>query len=227
MSSIYVLDTETTGLDHTKDTLVEYAHVQLDADLNVIDHFQSLINPGEVPILAEASAAHHLTRKDVIDAPTKDIIPSLPVDSLLVAHNAKFDRGFLPQFQQYTWLCTWKVARAIVDNSPSYSNQVLRYYLNLEPLIPVSAGLAAHRALYDCYVTAALLRHLVTLAPLAELIAISNKPVLLKVITFGKHKGIPWKDAPRPYLYWITSQPSFDEDVMFTAKHYLNGEKQV
>ena len=92
-----VLDTETTGLDYTRERMVEFAAVRLENG-KIKDEFQTLINP-EQHIRKSSIAIHGITSDMVADAPTEaeampkilDFIQDYPI----VAHNAIFDYSFL------------------------------------------------------------------------------------------------------------------------------------
>ena len=92
-----VLDTETTGLDYTKEKMVEFAAVRLENG-KIKDEFQTLINP-EQHIRKSSIAIHGITPDMVEDAPTeKEIMPKILEfigDYPIVAHNAIFDYTFL------------------------------------------------------------------------------------------------------------------------------------
>ncbi len=91
------VDVETTGLSPLMDKIVELAAVKLTPQGEVLS-FQSLVNPGR-PIPALNTAIHHITDEMVKDSPTmaqlweefSTFCAGLPI----VAHNAKFDVGFL------------------------------------------------------------------------------------------------------------------------------------
>lgn len=92
-----VLDTETTGLDYTRERLVEFAAVRLENG-KVKGTFQTLINP-EQHIRKSSMAIHGITEEMVADAPTEkeilgDILEFIG-DAPIVAHNAIFDYSFL------------------------------------------------------------------------------------------------------------------------------------
>ena len=91
------LDTETTGLDYTKEKMVEFAGVRLENG-KVKDTFQTLINP-EQHIRKSSIAIHGITQDMVEDAPTEnDVMPKILEfigDYPIVAHNAIFDYTFL------------------------------------------------------------------------------------------------------------------------------------
>lgn len=92
-----VLDTETTGLDYTKERMVEFAAVRLENG-KVKDEFQTLINPQQ-HIRKSSIAIHGITQEMVADAPTEEeIMPKILEfigDYPIVAHNAIFDYMFL------------------------------------------------------------------------------------------------------------------------------------
>lgn len=92
-----VLDTETTGLDYTKEKMVEFAAVRLENG-KIKDEFQTLINP-EQHIRKSSIAIHGITAEMVADAPTEaEAMPKILEfigDYPIVAHNAIFDYTFL------------------------------------------------------------------------------------------------------------------------------------
>ena len=92
-----VLDTETTGLDYTKEKMVEFAAVRLENG-KIKDRFQTLINPQQ-HIRKSSIAIHGITPEMVEDAPTEEeIMPKILEfmgDYPMVAHNAIFDYSFI------------------------------------------------------------------------------------------------------------------------------------
>ena len=92
-----VLDTETTGLDYTRERIIEFAAVRLENG-KIKDEFQTLINPNQ-HIRKSSMAVHHITEEMVADAPTEEeVLPKILEfigDYPIVAHNAIFDFSFL------------------------------------------------------------------------------------------------------------------------------------
>lgn len=234
MTRIRVVDTETTGMDPAEGAaLLEAAHVDVVPASDggwMTGLFGSWMIRHDGPIPPEARAVHHIGPGDV-DAlsgaePREIVVPQLlttpdgETGIIFAAHNAKFDAQFLPELPQ-PWICTWTCAQHLIPDAPRHSNQVLRYYLGLEPDPVLTAGLAPHRALYDTAITAELMIHLLGLASPEELIRLTAQPILLKKIPFGKHRDTLFSEAPRDYLAWILRTGGFDEDVMHTARHYL------
>lgn len=92
-----VLDTETTGLDYTREKIIEFAAVKMENG-KIKDEFQTLINP-EQHIRKSSIAIHGISEDMVKDAPTEDeALPKILKfigDYPIVAHNAIFDYSFL------------------------------------------------------------------------------------------------------------------------------------
>lgn len=94
---LVALDLETTGLSPATDRIVEVAAVSWQNGRED-GAFSTLVNP-EISIPAAATAVHGITNTMVKDAPTLgEILPAFmefcQADGV-VAHNAKFDIGFL------------------------------------------------------------------------------------------------------------------------------------
>ncbi|MEO9264722.1 MAG: 3'-5' exonuclease [Candidatus Baltobacteraceae bacterium] len=153
-----VIDVETTGFSAAADRVVEMACVVVRAG-QVVETWSSLVNPGRA-IPARATAVHGITDGDVWWAPMFDVaqarLYSLCSGATVVAHNARFDLGFLPRIAPLPSLCTVELARRAFPNAPNHKNQTLRAYLGIDR-DPAVAGVAAHRALGDALITAAIL----------------------------------------------------------------------
>ncbi len=92
-----VYDVETTGLSVTHNKIIELAGVKM-VDGKVIEEFAEFINPHE-KIPYNITQLTNITDEMVAGAPEEaDIIPRFVEwvgDAVLVAHNARFDTGFL------------------------------------------------------------------------------------------------------------------------------------
>ena len=222
---LVILDTETTGLDSETDRVVELAAVRLEKVDNVwsvVSERSCLVNPGR-PIPAAASAVHHLTDADVADARNlEEAIEYVGIQEkdVLAAHNADFDKSMLPTLGNRPWICTWKVANKVITDAPSYGNQVLRYHLDLKVEGGQGRDGQPHSALYDARTTAQLMLRLLTEKTAKEMVEITQDPVLLKRIPFGKHRGLPFTEVPRNYLEWLKGRPDLDRDLKHTLEHH-------
>ena len=235
---VTVLDTETTGTDPEVGSVVEIAGV----DLETGRWHQSLVQP-EHPISFGAMATHLITEEMVASASPLDYflgtedIYSAPV---LVAHNAAFDRSFLPGIgDDVKWICTYRCALHLMPDAESHRNIALCLEAGLDifdaPDIPGDPGASMpHRALFDAWATRKLLQHLMGILQdqrtqanratehevIDRLVSLTVEPVLLKKVRFGKHSGQEWSEVPTTYLNWILGQ-DFDEDVRHTADYWL------
>ena len=165
-----IFDVETTGLfPGGHDRIVEIAALRLSPDGDVIDRFDTLINPMRD---VGATHIHGITATDVQDAPPFDSvvgdIASFMSGAALVAHNASFDTRFLAaEFKRSghtlpatATVCTMQLPARVGIRLPA---------VNLQACCE-SFGIAfsvddAHRAMYDTERTAELYLHLVGQAP--------------------------------------------------------------
>lgn len=236
MKKVIFFDTETTGKE-ADDTLCQIAYKTGD------EIFCELYKPTkEIP--PEASAVHHISNKMVADKlPLKEsasykIIKELfeNENSIVVAHNAKFDIGMLAKedIVPKNVICTYRVANALDTHGKykKYSLQYLRYALDFD----IEAQ--AHDALGDVMVLEMLFKRLFDAikkdlgddrAVLEKMIEISSQPILIKEFGFGKHIGKKISDVvqlDKGYLEWLLKSKleneQDDEDWVYTLNFYLN-----
>ena len=151
-----VFDLETTGLSNRLDAIIEFGAVKM-KNREVIDRKQMFINPQrEIP--ADIINLTHITQQDVNGAPTieqaLDEILAFIGDSILVAHNGKFDLGFLNAAcrqcnrEELTnpMIDTLPLAQCLMDMKSYRLGSVCRHYN-----VPYD-GEGAHRADYDAEV---------------------------------------------------------------------------
>lgn len=174
------------------------------------------------PIRPEIRAVHHIKDVELIGAASSEVVLRRLCDipDFLCAHNAKFEQAFFKDHQtSIPWICSYKVALRLWPDAPSHSNQVLRYWLNLN-LPDEAAAMPPHRAGPDAYVTAHLLARIIEHggASIEDMVRWSSGPPLLTKVTFGKHKGSLWKDLPRDYLEWIFFKSDMDADTKANAR---------
>ena len=92
-----VIDVETTGLDYTREKIIEFAGVKL-VNGKIKETFETLVNPHH-HIRKSSQAIHGISEDDLKDAPEEEeIYPEIFEfigDATIVAHNAVFDFSFL------------------------------------------------------------------------------------------------------------------------------------
>lgn len=137
------LDLETTGLSPLVDRIIEIAAIKITP--SGVEVFQTLVNP-EIEIPAHTIAIHHITDEMVKDAPLigpslqklNDFCHELPV----VAHNAKFDAGFIVmgmekhsiQLNKNNVYCSCKFARFSFPEIPNHKLSTLVSHFGIELL---------------------------------------------------------------------------------------------
>ncbi len=151
-----IFDLETTGMSPVFDRIVEIAAVRIELD-GTATAYQTLVNPGR-RIPPGASAVHRITDAMVAGAPAFDVAAraflALAEGSTLVAHNARFDLGFLQESLVRCGLELWegrtldsiRMLKQSHAGLPSYSLQRLRAYFALDD---PWEDMAAHRAAAD------------------------------------------------------------------------------
>ncbi|MEN5275821.1 exonuclease domain-containing protein [Brucella sp. TWI432] len=228
---IRVIDFETTGSDKDKQAgkpaaICEVGFTDLDLETGIGRPVSALVNPG-MPIPPITRAIHHISDSMVADAiNTMDacrmLMDGMQEGDVFAAHNHSFEKAFFGG-GKFAWICSLKCARDILPDAPSHSNQVLRYYLDLDNEFEwPEAAMPPHRAGPDTYVTAHLVRKLLEKRTLQELIHTTSSRVILQTVNFGTaHRGKLWADMDEGFLRWVLEK-DFDEDVKNTARHWLN-----
>ena len=151
---VLILDTETTGLSHASDRIIELAMLRVSVDavtglpFGPVDTFEGFEDPG-MPIPEIARQITGITDDMVCgqrldDAQVEDLLAGA---DLVVAHNAGFDRPFVearfPGFADKPWACSfadidWKALGAESAKLSALAQDRGWFY-------------DAHRALVDCH----------------------------------------------------------------------------
>lgn len=244
-----VIDTETTGPDAEEAYLVELAvtdveYCNTDQQWKISSTTSRLCKP-PTRIPADAMGVHHITDrmvqdKEPADVVINDLLHSTRASDVYVAHSAGYDRRILERhgllnltYGKRPWVCTYRLARHIIPNSPNYKNQTLRYYLGLNEQImlddvnnrlPTDISMP-HRAQFDTIVTANIfcwiLNNYKKVETIDDLVSLSESPFLLETIPFGKHKGSKYVDLPLDYLEWMERTNDWGDDVQYTVQKAL------
>lgn len=127
-------DTETTGLEWDKDDrIIELGAVELMNHVPTGNTFQTYINPGR-PVSEATIRITGITDADLVDKPPfedpsiVDAFLEFIGDATIVAHNAKFDRGFLNAelercgktgIPEERWVDTVAIARKKYPGAPA------------------------------------------------------------------------------------------------------------
>ena len=155
-----VLDLETTGLSFRTEKITEVGIMKV-KDGEVIDEFECFVNP-EKPIPQKVVEVTNITDDMVKDAETIDkVMPKILEfvgDSVLVAHNADFDIGFLKYNAKQlglslenTYIDTLRLAKSLFPEYKKYKLGMIAENLGITVEV-------AHRALDDVDTTVKVFR---------------------------------------------------------------------
>ena len=149
-----IVDTETTGTNQLVDKIIELGIVFVEycpdtgQVYRVLETFDELEYPG-MPIPLESTKVHGITDEMVVGKNIDDDkVEALMADvSLVIAHNASFDRGFLearlPIFKNKSWACSYAQVPWKSEGMGSASLEFLAYRFGFH--------FAGHRASIDCH----------------------------------------------------------------------------
>ena len=160
IARLLILDTETTGLSHARDRIMELALLRVDVHratgqpVGPVQVYDGLEDPGQ-PIPAEVRAITGID-DDMVRGQQLDlarIAELLDGVDLIVAHNAGFDRPFvearLPDFATKAWACSFADIDWKGEGRGSAKLESLALGLGL--------FYDAHRAEMDCHALLAVL----------------------------------------------------------------------
>ncbi|MGJ3507370.1 DEDD exonuclease domain-containing protein [Enemella sp. A6] len=204
-----VVDLETTGA-RADDTITEIGAVKVRGG-EVLGEFQTLVNPHRhIPPLVAVLTG--ITNATVADAPSlPQVLPSFLSflsDGVLVAHNARFDVGFLTRACAelgYRWPGpmvhdTVALARSILhrDEVPNYKLSTLARYFrtNVSP---------DHRALSDARATVEVLHGLLERVGNLGVHTVEDLHGLHRRVSPQRRAKRTWADTlpERPGVYWF------------------------
>jgi DNA polymerase-3 subunit epsilon len=205
-------DTETTGLRPLVHKLLEVGAVRFRGNGEELETFQQLIDPQEV-IPEDVHRIHGISQAMVRGQPTADrVLPQIvecfgAPDTILLAHNAPFDLGFLAMAMirvgmdhpPHRIFDTLALARLLGPSLPSYSLEHIAVRLKL-------AKAAPHRALGDARLVKDVF--LALLQRLPRLKTVANLARLSPPLTFADTPVAP-----------IAPPPGFDALATALAEH--------
>jgi DNA polymerase III subunit epsilon len=233
-----LVDTETTGLDHGKDEVIELALLPFDYDRDTgrivhVDttHALSAFRQPSIPISVESARVHGITNDQVaghiIDP--DQVRATIAGAHLIIAHNARFDRPMVenhwPIFEQTHWACSL----ADIDwKGEGLSAAKLDYLLMRQGWFH-----DGHRALSDTLATLFLLTLPLPTSgkpALAALLESARRPVREVRATGAsfdrraalKERGYRWHsgDARRPKAWWTWTSDAKREVDWLIAEVY-------
>ena len=239
---ILILDTETTGLDQSKEKIIELAMLRLDVDsatgqpLGPVLVFDQLEDPGRA-IPKEVVALTGITDVDVQGKRLDEarIAAMLEGVDVVIAHNAGFDRPFcearMPQFRALAWACSfadidWKAQGRSSSKLEALALELGWFY-------------DAHRAEMDCHALLAVLCAPLPKSPerngLAALLAAAQRPALRLFATHApfdskdllKARGYRWNAEQKVWFTRISDEAALEAECEWLKADVYGGRHAV
>lgn len=209
---VAVLDTETTGLDQSRDKIIELAILCVDVDtmtglpVGDVTVYDALEDPG-IPISKEIQAITGIT-DEMVHAQRLDdarITAMLADVDLVIAHNAGFDRPFcearIPAFTRLPWGCS---IAGIDWKKEGYGSAKLEFLA-----MQMGWFYEAHRAEVDCHAL---------LAVLGEPLPVTGQNGMAKIIAASEHPS---------YRLQANGAPFDAKDILKARAYRWNADQKV
>ena len=212
---VVVLDTETTGLNFKTCELTEIAAARLNGS-QVMERFHTFVHPGR-PIPPEIMRLTGITNADVMDAPLPEEAVALLADfvdgSMVVAHNASFDRTFIERVPggknvSDLWVDSLALSRVAL---PCLSNHRLADMAQAFGQADVS-----HRAGDDVDALCGMWRVILT--------ALTDLPQGLLTMLAGMHPEVKWPYRPIFNQLALAEQGAARFDLRAVRKELVQSE---
>jgi DNA polymerase-3 subunit epsilon len=234
------IDTETTGMDHDVDRIVELAVRPFAFDKNglilgVGVPYTSFNDPG-FPMPQEALDVHGITDEMVQGHKINvDAVAAIIADvDVVIAHNAAFDRKFceteVPRFATKRWACSWREIEWKKRYSAACGN-LGHLLMDLHHQFH-----DAHRALDDCDVGVALLGtpDVMGRTALSHLWESMKKPTYrvwangapyAMKDTLKKERKYKWHDGEKGHTkaWYKDCGPEWDDERAWLVEHGVRG----
>jgi DNA polymerase-3 subunit epsilon len=236
------IDTETTGMDYTADKIIEIGMVAFEYDphtaniIRICDRYSGFEDPGR-PLPEEIKEITGITDDMVAGKvfDTDQVNRMAQSASLVIAHNAAFDRKFVearfPAFIDLPWACTVSQLNWQAERVSSRSLEYLLYKCG-------GHFIDAHRALDDAEgVLGLLLSHFpVSNQPIFGALLRNAVETTTKICAVGapydrkddlKQRGYRWNDGSRGGCkgWWICVPQDAEKDELryLAAEIYPGG----
>lgn len=224
------VDCESTGLEPETDRIIEIAIARFTFD-KVLNQYETLIDP-ECPIPQISQEIHKITVEMIAGKPkVREVLPQvlkMMQGHAVVGHGIGFDlalieaeakRNQIPcNLREIPFIDTLRMAR-LYGESPVNSLEMLRKHFNIQPE-------GAHRAMSDVIVNIEVFKYLAkSYKTTEELLKVLQKPIKLKAMPLGKHKGRRFEEIPVEYLLWA-ERKDFDQDLLFSIRSELRNRKK-
>jgi DNA polymerase-3 subunit epsilon len=205
-----IVDTETTGVDHTRDTVIELGMIKFEYGASgrvyrVLDSLNQLHDPGR-PIPPEITRLTGIGDTDLVGQRIDDeAVTAMVADAaVVIAHNASFDRQMCetrwPVFAEKNWACS---CHQVPWRAEGHEGFKLGYLL-----IDHGYFHKGHRAIDDCHALLTLLA-----APLRT----SGRLVLACLLEIARKPTV---------RVWAAGSPISTKDVLKGRSYRWSGRRR-
>ncbi len=224
------IDCESTGLDPEKDRIIEVAAARFTFQ-EILQQYETLVDP-ECHIPETSQEIHKISQEMIAGKPKiREVLPRL-LDlingHIIVGHGIGFDITLIAneakRFQIPTKITeqpqidTLRLAR-LYGESPVNSLERLRQHFNIKPE-------GAHRAMSDVIVNIEVFKQLTrNFNTTSQIFKTLLKPIKLKQMPLGKHKGRRFEEIPLEYLLWAEKK-DFDQDLLFSIRSEIRSRRR-
>jgi DNA polymerase III subunit epsilon len=250
VTRVVVLDTETTGLDASKEVIIELALLRVDIDnhtglpVGEVQVYDGLEDPGR-PIPKEVVAITGITDIDVQGQQLDiDRVAALMLGvDLVIAHNAGFDRPFvearLPHFSKVRWACSfadidWKAQGRSSAKLEMLAQSLGLFYdahraeMDCHALLAVLTAPLPHAALHSAPTSAAntgLARMLAAALQPSYRLSATNAPFDSKDVL--KARGYRWNADQRVWQIRLSDTNALKAEFAWIKEHAYNNRAAV
>ena len=237
-----ILDTETTGVEE-EDRIIQLSFLVTDMDGKILEMYDDLCT-APLPTKFDSMAIHGITpemlegKPACVDTKAFARLNELNVpENIMVIQNAEFDEAMLAKegfTSQMQLIDTFRMLRKKYPLNTPHGLQQKRYELGLykrEPEIIAELGVEvrAHDALGDVVVLKLFLDHLLNDGQTREeMMELCSAPMMLDIMTFGKHKGKTFEEIAlndRNSLQYMIDTFDLDGDLRYTMEKIMADTK--
>jgi len=236
----YFVDIEATGVDLRNDRIIQLAFLKMQG--SDMEAFNDLCYT-DIDMNDTVVAVHHITNAMLEDKywPYEtdafiELEEHNSSDNYFVSHGNKLDVAMLQNEEldlEMALIDTDRCARVLLPDEPSYALSRMIDKLQLTPIATKAArrvgidDIEAHDAMSDAIWHYAIFSHLLELVDgdVQRLVQLTQEPIILERISFGKHKGKRFEDVmsndPNDMVWMYLNMTKDWPDLEHTLEHWL------
>ena len=227
------------GWLHVQDLLADFKNTEIDNPLSVLTDdsyfvgtYEQRFRPTKA-IELQASKVTGIYMKDVLRCPSITTFEYPKTVKYMIGHNIAYDWRVFGE-PEVKLICTKELAQLVFPKGEGLKSHKLTSLVEwLFPEEGATLVANAHGALLDCKLVYLLLQKILAKLPQVEtweqLSSLCSqgkksyeeldKPLEeMKVLPFGKHKGMKFSEVPKDYLKWLQKQDNLSPSLEAAIK---------